>query len=328
MKALVTGASGFVGSAVLRHLVDAGHEVRVLLRPTSDRRNIVGVACEPVIGDLTDVASLKTAAAGCDAVFNVAADYRLWVTDPHRMYRANVDGTRNVLLAAAEAGANRIVHTSSVAAIGTSDDGAPADEDTDTDVARMIGPYKRSKYLSDVEARRLAAEDGVPVVVVNPAAPFGPRDIKPTPTGRMVVEFARGRMPAYIDTGLNVVHVDDVARGHLLAHQRGVIGERYILGGDNMALRDILATLAAHLGRAAPRIRLPRVPLFPIAWVYEAVGRLAGFEPALTTDALRMAKRRMYYSSLKARRVLGYDPRPGPDALRAAADWYRENGYF
>ena len=161
----------------------------------------------------------------------------------------------------------------------------------------MIGPYKRSKYLSDVEARRLAAEDGVPVVVVNPAAPFGPRDIKPTPTGRMVVAFGQGRMPAYIDTGLNVVHVDDVARGHLLAHQRGVIGERYILGGDNMTLRDILATLAAHLGRATPRIRLPRLPLFPVAWAYEAVARLAGIEPALTTDALRMAKRRMYYSS-------------------------------
>ena len=328
MKALVTGASGFVGSAVLRHLVDAGHEVRVLLRPTSDRRNIEGVACEPVLGDLTDLASLRSAAAGCDAVFNVAADYRLWVTDHDVMYRANVDGMRNVLLAAAEAGATRIVHTSSVAAIGFSDDGAPADEDTPGDLARMIGPYKRSKYLADVEARRLAAEDGVPVVIVNPAAPFGARDIKPTPTGGMVVAFGRGRMPAYIDTGLNVVHVDDVARGHLLAHERGAVGERYILGGDNMSLRDILVTLAAHLGRAPPRIRLPRLPLFPIAWVSEAIGRITGIEPALNLDALRMAKRRMYYSSAKAGRVLGYEPRPGSDALSDAADWYRDNGYF
>ena len=328
MKALVTGASGFVGSAVLRHLVEAGHEVRVLLRPTSDRRNIEGVACEPVLGDLTDMASLRQAAAGCEAVFNVAADYRLWVADANEMYRANVDGTRNVLLAAAEAGARRIVHTSSVAAIGYRDDGAPAGEDTPGDPARMIGPYKRSKYLSDVEARRLAAEDGVPVVVVNPAAPFGPRDIKPTPTGRLVVAFGRGRMPAYIDTGLNAVHVDDVARGHLLAHERGVVGERYILGGDNMSLRDILMTLAGHLGRAPPRIRLPRVPLFPVAWAAEAVARIAGFEPALTTDALRMAKRPMYYTSLKATREIGYAPRPGADALCDAADWYRANGYF
>ena len=328
MKALVTGASGFVGSAVLRHLVDAGHDARVLMRPSSDPRNIEGVACEPVVGDLTDPVSLRKAAAGCDAVFNVAADYRLWVADRDEMYRANVDGTRNILLAAAEAGAARIVHTSSVAAIGYRDDGDPADEDTPEDIERMIGPYKRSKYLADAEARRLAAEEGVPVVVVNPSAPFGPRDIKPTPTGRMVVAFATGRMPAYIDTGLNVVHVDDVAQGHLLAHARGVIGERYILGGDNMTLRDILLVLAEHLGRAVPRIRLPRVPLFPGAWVSEIVGRLAGFEPALTLDALRMAEHRMYYSSAKACRVLGYAPRPGADALRDAADWYRENGYF
>jgi len=328
VKALVTGASGFVGSAVLRYLVDAGHEVRVLLRPTSDRRNIEGVACEPVLGDLTDMASLRAAVAGCDAVFNVAADYRMWVTDHDEMYRTNVDGTRNVLLAAAEAGATRLIHTSSVAAIGYRDDGAPADENTPGDLARMIGPYRRSKYLADVEARRLAAEDGVPVVLVNPSAPFGPRDIKPTPTGGMVVAFGRGRMPAYINTGLNVVHVDDVARGHLLAHARGAIGERYILGGDNMSLRDILVTLAAHLDRVPPRIRLPRLPLFPIAWASEVIGRIAHFKPALTLNALRMAKRPMYYSSAKAGRVLGYAPRPGRDALRDAADWYRDNGNF
>ena len=328
MKALVTGASGFVGSAVLRHLVNAGHEVRVLLRPTSDRRNIEGVACEPILGDVTDMASIRTAAAGCDAVFNVAADYRMWVTDHDEMYRANIDGTRNVLLAGAEAGATRLIHTSSVAAIGYRDDGVPADENTPDDFARMIGPYRQSKYLADVEARRLAAEDGVPVVIVNPSAPFGPRDIKPTPTGGVVVAFGRGRMPAFIDTGLNVVHVDDVAQGHLLAHALGVVGERYILGGDNMSLRDILVTLATQLGRLPPRIQLPRLPLFPIACAFEIIGRIARFEPALTLNALRMAKRPMYYSSAKARRVLGYAPRSGLDALRDAADWYRDNGYF
>ena len=328
MTVLVTGASGFVGSAVLRHLVAAGEEVRALVRPESPRGNLQGVECEPVEGDLTDPASLARAVAGCSAVFHVAADYRLWVADPSVMYRANVDGTRNLLRAAAEAGVRRIVYTSSVAAVGYAPGGGVADETTTAEIGDMIGHYKRSKFLAEREVMRLASEEGVPVVTVNPAAPFGPRDIKPTPTGRIVVEFARGRMPAYVDTGLNVVHVDDVAAGHLLAWRQGKIGERYILGGDNMTLRDILGVVAAHTGRRAPRIRLPRAPLYPVAWVAETASRMTRREPMVTVEALRMAKKRIYFSSDRAKAELGYAPRPGAQALTDAADWFREHGYF
>ncbi|NQU72764.1 MAG: NAD-dependent epimerase/dehydratase family protein [Rhodospirillales bacterium] len=328
MTALGTGASGFVGSAVLRHLVAQGEQVRVLMRDASNRGNIAGIECEVVTGDLTDAQSLTRAVKGCDVVFHVAADYRLWVADPAVMYRANVDGTRNLLRAAAEAGAGRIVYTSSVAAIGYEANGSPGSETTVATIDDMIGHYKRSKFLAELEAMRLAADEGVPVVTVNPAAPFGPRDIKPTPPGRIVVEFARGRMPAYVDTGLNVVHVDDVAAGHLLAWRKGNIGERYILGGDNMTLREILGVIAGHLGRPAPRIRLPRLPLFPIAWGAELASRLFGGEPMVTAEALRMAKKRMYFSSRKAIDGLGYAPRPGKVALTDAADWFRDNGYF
>lgn len=328
MTTLLTGASGFVGAAVLRHLVATGREVRVLLRPTSDRRNVADVACEVAQGDLADPSSLAAAVKGCEALYHVAADYRLWVRDPQEMYRANVDGTRELLRAAAAAGARRIVYCSSVAAIGFRADGTPADETTAASLEDMVGHYKRSKFLAEREVVRLARDEGVPAVIVNPAAPFGPRDVKPTPTGRIVVEFARGRMPAYVDTGLNVVHVDDVAAGHLLAFERGRIGERYILGGDNMTLREILGVLAEHLARPAPRIRLPRTPLYPVAVVAELAGRAAGFEPPLTVDALRMTEHAMFYSSDKARRELGYAPRPGRAALTDAADWFRANGYF
>jgi dihydroflavonol-4-reductase len=328
LTTLLTGASGFVGAAVLRSLVAAGADVRVLLRPTSDRRNLADIPCEVVHGDLMDPATLPAAVRGCDALYHVAADYRLWVRDPQEMYRANVDGTRDLLRAAANAGAKRIVYCSSVAAIGFRPDGTPADETTVARIEDMVGHYKRSKYLAEREVMRLARDEGVPVVIVNPAAPFGPRDVKPTPTGRIVVEFARGRMPAYLDTGLNVVHVDDVAAGHLLAFERGRIGERYILGGDNMALREILEVLAAHLGRRAPRLKLPRVPLFPVALLAEWAGRIAKFEPPVTVDALRMAAHVMFYSSEKARRELGYAPRPGRAALTGAADWFKASGYF
>jgi dihydroflavonol-4-reductase len=300
----------------------------VLMRDGSDRGNIKGVECDVVTGDLTDSQSLARAVKGCDVVFHVAADYRLWVADPSVMYRANVDGTRNLLRAAADAGASRIVYTSSVATVGYNADGTPGTEDTMATVDDMIGHYKRSKFLAEVEAMRLAAEESVPVVTVNPAAPFGPRDIKPTPTGRIIVEFARGRMPAYVDTGLNVVHVDDVADGHLLAWRTGEIGERYILGGDDMPLRDILGIVAGHLDRPAPRVRLPRLPLFPIAWGAGLASRLTGSEPMVTVEALRMAKKRMYFSSQKAVDSLGYAPRSGAQALTDAADWFRDNGYF
>ncbi len=328
MTTLVTGTTGFVGSAVLRHLAARGEEVRALARPGNDRRNLEGIDCDIVEGDLTDPASLGAAVAGCRAVYHVAADYRLWIKNPETMYRANVDGTVNLIRAAADAGAERIVYTSSVAAVGMTDDGAPADETTEGRIEKMIGHYKRSKFLAEAEALRLAVEDGAPVVIVNPAAPFGPRDIKPTPTGRIVVLFARGGMPAYLDTGLNVVHVEDVAAGHLLAFDKGVVGERYILGGDNMTLREILEVLGQHLGRPAPRIRLPRAPLMPVAWAMERACRIFGGEPMVTVEALKMAKRRMYYSSQKARDALGYAPRSGAEALRDATDWFAANGYF
>ena len=314
MTTLLTGASGFVGAAVLRHLANAGHDVRVMLRPQSDRRNLEGVDCDVVTGDLADPASLDAAVAGCDAVFHVAADYRLWVTDPDPMYAANVAGTRNLLVAAAAAGATRIVYTSSVATLGILPGAEVADESTPSTIDDMISHYKRSKFLAEDEARRLAREEGVPVVIVNPAAPFGPRDVKPTPTGAIVVRAAGGHMPAYVDTGLNVVHVDDVAEGHLRAFEHGVIGERYILGGENLSLRQILDVICTYAGRKPPSVKLPHGPLLPVAFVAEMIARLVGTsEPIVTVDAVRMAKKQMYFSVEKARRDLATRPdRPRP----------------
>lgn len=328
MKALVTGASGFVGSAVARRLIAAGHEVRAIVRPTSDRRNLAGLACEIVIGDLTDEAAVRSAVKGCDALFHVAADYRLWVPDPAAIYRANVDATRTLIRAAGEAGATRIVYCSSVAAIGPTETGAPAVETRVARLDEMIGHYKRSKFLAEEEARRLAREERLPVVIVNPSAPFGPRDIKPTPTGRIVVEAARGKMPAYVATGLNVVHVDDVAEGHLLAYQRGRVGERYILGGENLTLLQILSVVAGLAGRRPPRLRVPRSALIPAAWIAEAVARISRREPRLTRDSAHMAGRYMFYSSEKACRELGFTARPAAEALRDAYEWFRANGYL
>ncbi len=329
MKALVTGTSGFVGSAVARRLKDAGHEVRVLMRPSSDRRNVGGLDVEIVEGDLQRPETLGPAVSGCDAVFHVAADYRLWVTDRgESMYRANVGGTRDLIRAAMEAGVSRFVYTSSVAVLKISPDRTPADETAFATLDDMVSHYKKSKFLAEEEVRRLVREEGAPVVIVNPSAPFGPRDIKPTPTGRIVLDAAKGRMPAYLDTGLNAVHVADVAEGHLLAYERGRIGERYILGGENLSLRDIIATVTSYVGRSGPRIRLPRRPLFPIAWAAELGGRISGREPPITLDALRMAAKHMYYSSDRARSELGYAPRPAAEALTDAVDWYRAHGYL
>lgn len=329
MVTLLTGATGFVGSAVLRALLADGVAVRTLCRPGSDRRNLAGLDVEIVDGDLTDPASLKRAVAGCDDLYHVAADYRIWVPDVERMRATNVAGTETLLRLAAAAGASRIVHTSSVAALGLHRNGSPADEATPVSMDDMVGPYKRSKFEADALVRRLAADEGVPVVVVNPSTPIGPRDIKPTPTGRMIVEAMSGRMPAFVDTGLNVVHVDDVAAGHLLAARHGRIGERYILGGENLTLRSILAQIAAITGRPAPRIRLPHTLLMPIAHLAENLTRLTRShrEPFLTVDALRMAKKQMFFSSAKAERDLGYAPRPAGTALRDAVAWFRDNGY-
>ncbi|HWG81059.1 MAG TPA: hopanoid-associated sugar epimerase [Stellaceae bacterium] len=324
--ALVTGASGFVGSAVARALLAERRQVRVLLRSESDRRNLAGLAVEIRSGSLEDHASLGSALEGCGALFHVAADYRLWVRDPAAMYRANVEGTRALMEAALTAGVERVVYTSSVAVLGLKDDGSDADETTPSTLADMIGPYKRSKFLAEQELAALVRERGLPAVIVNPSTPIGPRDIKPTPTGRMIVEAASGRMPAFVDTGLNLVHVDDVAAGHLLAERRGRVGERYILGGENLSLGEILARIAALAGRKPPRLSLPIPAIWPIALVAEAAGRITGREPFVTLDGLRMARHKMYFSSAKAKRELGYAPRSVDRALADAVAWFRQAG--
>ncbi len=329
MKVLVTGATGFVGSAVALKLVEAGHEVRLLVRPSSNLKNLEDIDAERVTGDLTDPASLKKAVKGCDALFHVAADYRLWVPNPDEIYRANVKGTENILRAAVDAGVTRICYTSSVATLGLNSDGTPADEETPVDIDQMIGHYKRSKFLAEQKAVELVREIDAPVVIVNPSTPVGPRDIKPTPTGRMVLDAASGKMPAYVDTGLNFAHVDDVAQGHLLAFERGRTGRRYILGGENMTLREFLATVAATVGRKPPRIKLPHSLVIPVAVVSECWCRITGRgEPLATVDGVRLARKKMFFSCQRARRELGYKSRPVKEAVDDAVKWFRENGYL
>lgn len=325
MRILITGATGFVGSAVLRQLVDAGHEVCALARPNSDRRNLKGLPVRLALGDLTDPPSLERALAGCQALYHIAADYRLWVPHREEMIRNNVDGTRNIMLAAARAGVERIVYTSSVATLGLNRDGSPSDEATPVTYEDMVGPYKQSKFLAEAEVRRLVAEQGLPVVIVNPSTPLGPRDIRPTPTGRMVADAAAGRMPAYVDTGLNIVHVDDVATGHLLAFEKGKIGERYILGGENMTLREILHQIAALAGRKPPSVRIPHNAILPLAYAVEFWARLTGGkkEPLVTVDGVKLAKKHMFFTSAKAERDLGYHPRPAREAIRDAVEWFK-----
>lgn len=328
MTTLITGATGFLGSAVARLLLEEGRQLRALVRAGSDTANIDGLDLERVTGDLTDMASLKTAVRGCDALYHVAADYRLWIPNPQEIYAINVDGTRNLMRAAGEAGAARIVYTSSVAALGLNKDGTPADENVPVRLDDMIGHYKRSKYLAEEVVRGMAAQDGLPAVIVNPSTPIGARDIKPTPTGRIIVDFVNGRMPAYVDTGLNLVHVDDCARGHLLAFEHGKPGERYILGGENLSLREILLALGCIAGRSAPGVRLPNRLLVPFAYGAEGWGRLTGFEPRLTVDSLKMARKRMYFSSEKAKQELGFSSRSGEAALSDAVAWFAANNYF
>lgn len=325
MKVLLTGGSGFVGSAVARALLARGHEVRSLVRAQSDIRNLAALAVEQVVGDLTQPASLRPALAGCDALFHVAADYRLWVPDKEAMFRANVEGTRVLMEEALTAGVRRVVYTSSVATLGLVADGV-ADEETPVSFADMVGPYKQSKFLAEAEVRRLARL-GLPVVIVNPSTPVGPRDIKPTPTGRIVRDATRGRMPAYVDTGLNIVHVDDVAEGHCLAYEKGRLGERYILGGENLSLQRVLALIAVLVHRKPPRIRLSRHLLWPIAAASELYARARpAAVPLVTFDELRMAKKRMFYSSAKAERELGFRARPAAEALADAVAWFAAEG--
>lgn len=327
-KTLVTGASGFVGSAVVRCLLDAGHSVRVLVRPTSDRRNVDKLPVEVAVGDLADPSTLAPALKGCAALFHVAADYRLWTPNPSELYTTNVDGTVALMGAALATGVERIVYTSSVATLGIRPDRQPSDEETAVSLGDMIGDYKRSKFLAEEAVKRLVEQEGLPAVIVNPSTPVGPRDVKPTPTGRMILDATCGRMPAYVDTGLNIVHVDDVAKGHLLAFERGAAGQRYVLGGENLTLREILGRIAAITGWPAPRIRLPHGVVLPIAYVSQAWARLTGGgEPRATVDGVRMSRKYMFFSSDKAKRDLGYSPRPADEALREAVRWFREGGY-
>jgi len=323
VRALVTGATGFVGSAVARRLLREGHSVRVLARAGSSRSNLQGLDVEVVEGDLTRPDSLLPACEGCDALFHVAADYRLWAPDPSELYRANVDGTRAILDAARRAGVKRIVYTSSVATLGIPKDGTPGSETTPVTVDDMIGHYKRSKFLAEEVARQFAAE-GTPVVIVNPSTPIGPHDIKPTPTGRIVRDAMAGRLPAYVDTGLNIVHVEDVAEGHWLAHERGVVGERYILGGFNMSLRDVLTEIADIAGRSPPKVRLPHAAVMPVAYVAQAWARVTGMQPIATVEEVRMSKKRMFFTIDKAKRELGYTARPARLALEDAVRWFQQ----
>jgi dihydroflavonol-4-reductase len=323
---LVTGATGFVGANLVRQLLADGRTVRALVRRSSNRLAIEGLSIEICEGDLLDPASLRRAVTGVQHVYHVAADYRLWARDPRELYRANVDGTRAVLAACADVGVERVVYTSTVGALGIPADGSPGTETTPVTLADMVGPYKASKFLAEQVALEWAKR-GLPVVIVNPSTPVGPWDVKPTPTGQIVVDFLRGRLFATLDTGLNLVHVRDVARGHILATERGRVGEKYILGHRNCSLTEIFAMLAAGTGRPAPRLRVPYVLAWCGAAAMEAGARLTGRAPQVPLVAVRMARKRMYFSAAKAVRELGLPQTQVEDALRDAVEWFAAHGY-
>ena len=327
-KTLVTGATGFVGSAVARRLVREGFPVRALVRPGSPRFHLDGVALEFAVGDIRDAQSVRRAMAGIRYVFHVAADYRLWARDRSEIFAANVEGTRNVMQEAIRAGIERVVYTSSVATLGLRADMSAADESVALTQEQGIGAYKRSKIAAERLVEDMIARDALNAVIVNPSTPIGPRDVKPTPTGRIIVEAARGRMPGFLNTGLNLVHVDDVAEGHLAALRRGAIGERYILGGENVRLADMLAEIARQVGRRPPRLRIPRAMVIPVAYVAEARARITGREPFTTLDGIRMAAHHMFFTAAKAERDLGFRARPYREALADAILWFRTAGYL
>lgn len=327
-RILITGAAGFIGSAVARAALAQGYRVRLLVRASSPRANLDGLDADVAFADMRDQAAVERALAGVSGLLHVAADYRLWARDPDEIVRNNLDGTKAVMRAALGAGIERVVYTSSVATLRVGPDTVAASEDEPAAAVDAIGAYKRSKILAERLVERMIAEHGLPAVIVNPSTPIGARDLRPTPTGRIIVEAASGRMPAFVETGLNVVDVDDVAQGHLLALARGRVGQRYILGGENLMLRELLGEIAGLVGRRAPRVRLPVAPLIPLAHAAEGLARLTGREPFLTVDGLRMSRNRMFFSSAKAGRELGYRPRPHADALRAALDWFEGAGYL
>ena len=327
-KVLVTGASGFVGSAVARCLIEAGFSVRALVRNKSPRAHLSGLDLDFCEGDLRDRQSLERALAGMRYVFHVAADYRLWARDPSEIFAANVEGTGNLMEEALRTGAERVIYTSSVATLGLRADGTAADESVPLNEEQGIGAYKRSKIAAERLVEAMVAERKLPAVIVNPSTPIGPRDVRPTPTGRIIVEAAKGRIPAFVDTGLNLVHVDDVADGHLAALRYGKIGQRYILGGQNVLFSQMLADVAGLVGRRPPRIRLPWQSLIPVAYAAEIVAHFTGREPFATLNGVHMAKHRMFFTSTKAEQAIAYRSRPYIEGIEAALRWFRDNGYL
>jgi dihydroflavonol-4-reductase len=325
---LITGASGFVGAAVAKRLVQAGHNVRALVRPTSPRSNLAGLRLEIAEGDLRDAGSLARAMKDVQYLFHVAADYRLWARNPQDIIATNVEGTRSLMTAAQRAGVERIVYTSSVATLKARPNGAPSDETFPLPAADAVGAYKYSKVVAERVVEAMVAERKLPAIIVNPSTPIGPGDVRPTPTGRIIIEAAAGRMPVYVDTGLNLVHVEDVAAGHLAALQKGRIGERYILGGQDVLLGEMLGEIARRTGRSPPKLRVPRQLIFPIAYGAEAIAHFTGREPFVTVTGLKLAKDRMFFSSAKAERELGYRARPYGEAVAEAIAWFRQNGYL
>ncbi|MGH9832286.1 MAG: hopanoid-associated sugar epimerase [Blastocatellia bacterium] len=326
MKAFVTGATGFIGGNLARALLDDGHQVRLLVRSASDRRNIAGLPAELVEGDLDNPQKLAEQMAGCDAAFHVAAHYSLWAKDRDSIYRANVDGTKNMLAAARLAAVKRFVHTSSVAAIGVPAPGACGTEETRTTLEELVSDYKKSKFLAE-QAAQQAAREGLDVVIVNPSTPVGPRDVKPTPTGEIILRFLQDRMPAYVHTGLNLIDVEDVARGHILAWRKGRTGERYILGNRNLTLKEMLEILGAITGKRAPRIALPHFIPLAAAYLDEMILARFGKSPQVSVYSVRMSQKAMYYDSSKAVRELGLPQNPIEVALEKAVQWFEDNGY-
>jgi dihydroflavonol-4-reductase len=327
MRTLVTGGTGFIGGAVVRRLLVAGHEVKALVRPGADTRQLDGLPVDRTEGDLRDSESLRRGMAGCDWVFHVAALYSYWGRHGNDFYQANVEGTRHLLEAAQQQGIQRVVHTSSVSALGFNKDGSPANEDTPGSLADRIGPYQRSKFLAEEVARDFARR-GLPVVIVNPSSPVGIGDLKPTPTGQIIVDFLKGRIFGYVDTGLNIVDVEDVAAGHLLAAERGQVGERYILGGENLTLKQILDLLAEVSGRPQVRLRIPHWVAQSWSYVDVAMAKLnPHYTPAATPDKVRLSRRYEFFDAAKAVRELGLPQTPAREALRKAVEWYRAHGY-
>lgn len=326
MKTFVTGATGFIGASIVRELLREGREVRALVRTNADTSNLDGLDLELWKGDLLDHDSLKRGLKGCDVLYHAAADYRLWTRRPEEMYRINVDGTVAILEAALQNGFKRVVYTSSVGTLGNPGDGRPGSEATPVAFEDMVGPYKKSKFLAEREAEKFI-ERGLPLVIVNPSTPIGPRDIKPTPTGKIIVDFLKRKMPAYLDTGLNIIAVEDCARGHILAEQKGLVGQKYILGNANLTLRDIFDLLQDISGLSAPKVRLPYTPILLAAYLNEGLSRITGREPLIPLAGVQMAAKFMYFDSSKAVRELGLPQMPIRDALVQAVDWFRQNGY-